>query len=121
MVPGSLWVGLDHTDLLVKNMLRRRDGGLCLIDVESVVAGEAIGTGFAKACLRWIGPARDRYIEAVARRGDIPPFLSYFPYLEIRFLAAWSKRSLLLGKEKLVEPRHFDDWIERTRRREPPR
>ena len=115
--PTSLWIGLVHTDLLVKNMLRRVDGRLCLIDVESVVAGEAIGTGFAKACLRWIGPARDRYVEAVGKRPDIPAFLPYLPYLEVRFLAAWSKRSLLLGKEKLVEPRHFDDWIERTRRR----
>ena len=115
VVPSALWIGLDHTDLLVKNMLRRHDGRLCLIDVESVVSGEAVGTGFAKACVRWVGSARERYIEAVRRRSDMPPFLAYLPYLEIRFLAAWSKRSLLLGKEKLVEPRTFDEWIARTR------
>jgi hypothetical protein len=121
VVPSALWIGFDHTDLLVRNMLRRGDGRLCLIDVESVVSGEAVGTGFAKACVRWIGSARERYVEAVRRRSDTPPFLAYLPYLEIRFLAAWSKRSLLLGKETLVQPRLFDDWIARTRDAESPR
>ncbi len=121
LVPSTLWIGLDHTDLLVKNMLRRKDGSLCLIDVESIVSGEAIGTGFAKACVRWIGDARERYVEALARRTEIPSFLTYLPYLEIRFLAAWSKRSLLLGKEGLVHPRYFDAWVERVRRPGTPR
>jgi hypothetical protein len=114
VVPRTLWIGLDHTDLLARNMLRRSDGSLCLIDIESIVSGEAVGTGFAKACIRWIGPARERYVEAVRRRSEIPGFLAYLPYLEIRFLASWSKRSLLLGKEKLLEPRLIDAWIERT-------
>lgn len=118
VVPSALWIGIDHTDLLLKNMLRRADGRLCLIDVESVVSGEAVGTGFAKACLRWIGDARERYVEALRRRSDIPGFLAYLPYLEIRFLAAWSKRSLLLGKEKLVDARLFEAWIERAQHRE---
>jgi hypothetical protein len=116
--PSQLWIGFDHTDLLVKNVLRRKDGRLCLIDVESIVAAEAIGTGFAKACIRWIGDSRERYAEAVKRRPEIPDFLAYLPYLEIRFLAAWSKRSLLLGKESLVDARHFDAWLERARRRD---
>ena len=120
LAPSSLWTGLDHTDLLVKNMLRRADGRLCLIDIESIIP-EALGTGFAKACIRWIGPARERYAEALRRVGEMPPFLAYLPYLEIRFLASWSKRSLLLGKEKLVEPRHFDEWITRARDGAPPR
>jgi hypothetical protein len=114
VVPSTLWIGLDHTDLLARNMLRRRDGSLCLIDIESIVSGEAVGTGFAKACIRWIDPARERYVDAVRRRSEIPGFLTYLPYLEIRFLASWSKRSLLLGKEKLLEPRLIDAWIERT-------
>jgi len=118
VVPNTLWIGLDHTDLLARNMLRRADGRLCLIDIESIVSGEAIGTGFAKACIRWIDPARERYVEAVRSRSEISGFLAYLPYLEIRFLASWSKRSLLLGKEKLVEPRLIEAWIDRTSTRD---
>jgi hypothetical protein len=118
VVPSALWIGLDHTDLLARNMLRRDDGRLCLIDIESIVSGEAIGTGFAKACIRWIDPARERYVEAVRSRSEIPGFLAYLPYLEIRFLASWSKRSLLLGKEKLVEPRLIEAWIDRASTRD---
>ena len=116
LVPAGVWVGCDHTDLLVKNMLRRADGSLCLIDVESVVTNEAVGTGFAKACARWIGPRRDEFVAALRRIPDLPDFLSYFPYLEIRFLASWSKRSLLLGKPKLVQAALFDQWVARNER-----
>jgi hypothetical protein len=116
LVPPAVWVGCDHTDLLVKNMLRRSDGSLCLIDVESVVANEAVGTGFAKACARWIGPRRDEFIAALARQPSLPDFLAYFPFLEIRFLASWSKRSLLLDKPKLVQAAPFDEWIARNGR-----
>jgi len=116
LVPAAVWVGCDHTDLLVKNMLRREDGSLCLIDVESLVTGEAVGTGFAKACARWIGPRRDVFISALRAQPGVPDFLSYFPYLEIRFLASWSKRSLLLDKPKLVQAALFDEWIARNSR-----
>lgn len=121
LVPPAVWVGCDHTDLLVKNMLRRDDGSLCLIDVESLVTGEAVGTGFAKACARWIGPRRDGFIAALRAQPGIPDFLSYFPYLEIRFLASWSKRSLLLDKPKLVQPALFDEWIARNSRATAPK
>jgi hypothetical protein len=116
LVPPAVWVGCDHTDLLVKNMLRREDGSLCLIDVESVVTNEAVGTGFAKACARWIGPRRDEFVAALRRQPELPDFLSYFPYVEIRFLASWSKRSLLLDKPKLVQAALFDEWIARNAR-----
>jgi hypothetical protein len=108
--PASLWVGFDHTDLLLKNILRRDDRSLCLIDIESVVSDEAVGTGFAKACHRWIGDRREEFLAAVKARPEIPDFVPYLPYLEIRFLAAWTKRSLLLGKSKLVDPDAFRRW-----------
>lgn len=115
LAPREVWLGFDHTDLLLKNMLRRADGSLCLIDVESVVDGEAIGTGFAKAAWRWMGSRREDFVAAARRREAIPNFFAYLPYLEIRFLAAWTKRSLLLGKSKLVEPAAFPIWLERHR------
>jgi hypothetical protein len=116
LVPPAVWVGCDHTDLLAKNMLRREDGSLCLIDVESVVTNEAVGTGVAKACARWIGPRRNEFIAALRRQPAVPDFLSYFPSVEIRFLASGSKRSLLLDKPKLVQAALFDEWIARNGR-----
>lgn len=117
LVPAEVWVGCDHTDLLLKNMLRREDGGLCLIDVESLVTNEAVGTGFAKACARWIGPRRDEFVAALSRQPSMPDFLAYLPFLEIRFLASWSLRSLLLRKPKLVQTAGFDEWITRNSRK----
>lgn len=113
IVPRELWVGFDHTDLLPKNMLRRDDGSLCLIDVESVVDNEAIGSGFAKACHRWIGDRRGEFLSALRSRPEIPAFSDYLPYLELRFLASWTKRSLLLGKTKLVDADAFRRWAAR--------
>jgi hypothetical protein len=115
LTPQAVWVGCDHTDLLVKNMLRRADGSLCLIDVESVVIDEAVGTGFAKACTRWIGSRREEFFAALRRQPGLPDFMAYFPFLEIRFLASWSKRSLLLGKQKLVRVAPLDAWLARNR------
>jgi hypothetical protein len=119
LAPEAVWVGYDHTDLLTKNMLRREDGSLCLIDVESAVANEAVGTGFAKACTRWIGPRRDEFILALQRQPGLPDFLDYFPFVEMRFLASWSKRSLLLDKPKLVQSGPFDEWIARNANKSP--
>ena len=81
-----------------------------------MVTNEAVGTGFAKACTRWIGPRRDEFLAALRRQPELPDFLSYFPYVEIRFLASWSKRSLLLDKPKLVQAALFDEWIARNAR-----
>jgi hypothetical protein len=111
--PTALWIGVDHTDLLLKNMLRQADGRLSLIDVESVVDDEAIGTGFVKASHRWMGSRRDECLAAVTGNSSIPHFYDYLPYLELRFLAAWTKRSLLLGKDKLVRPDGFRQWLDR--------
>jgi hypothetical protein len=114
IVPSSLWVGFDHTDLLLKNMLRGPDGRLRLIDVESVVADEAIGTGFSKAADRWMGERRGEFVAAARLRVEIPDFYSYLPYLEIRYLASWTKRSLLLGKSKLARPEPLQSWLARN-------
>ncbi len=108
--PASVWMGWDYTDPLPMNLLRTRGDTLRIIDVESVVRDRLIGTGVAKACARWLGPHRARLLACLEERGA-PPFTAYLPFVELHFLAGWTKRSLLHGKRRHVDAARFQAFL----------
>ena len=104
--PPALWRGIDYLDARPENFLRDGDGRLRIIDLESVAADEVQGTGAARAWLRWPGVSREALLREVARCGgpDLSPAAAF---LELRFATAWTLRSLLMRKPKLVDPALF--------------
>jgi hypothetical protein len=105
-VPAGLTRGFDYLDARPGNFLRDRSGRLRILDLESLAADEIQGVGAARAWLRWPGLARERLLAAIARAGG-PDLSAAAPFLELRFAAGWTVRSLLLRKQKLVDPALF--------------
>ena len=110
--PDRAWLGYDYLDLRRANLLEV-DGGLRLIDVESVVSDELLGTGAARAWLRWPGLERSALLKALARP-EVPDFEGYADFLELRFLSRWTLRCLLQRKAHLVEPTLFQMLAQRA-------
>jgi hypothetical protein len=105
-LPQRVWRGFDYVDARPANLLTTSEG-LRIIDVESLVAGEVLGTGAARAWLRWPGLERDALLAAIAAP-DVPDFAAYADFLELRYLARWGVRCALQRKPHLIKPHHFD-------------
>ena len=109
--PKEVWLGYDCDDLIRKNFVLESEGRVRMIDVESLGADRLLGWGVAKACVRWLGERRDPFLEQLAQRG-VPDFRSYFPFVELCFVAYFLKNSLLEGKRRFVEPALLDRFLE---------
>jgi hypothetical protein len=100
--PALAWVGHDYGDPRPQNVLRTRSGALRIIDVESIRRDALIGTGVVRALMRWPAVDRRRLLAALRERGA-PSFDAYFDFLEVAFVAAWTKRCVLHRKPGLVD------------------
>lgn len=110
LAPKQVWVGYDCTDAILKNFVRDRQGRIRAVDVESLRANQLLGTGVAKAAVRWLGPLRNAFL-AELREREVPDFLPYFPFVELSFLAFWQKSSFLEKKRRFVDPALFDRFL----------
>lgn len=105
--PEQVWLGFDYTDPVLKNFVRAADGRICAIDVESLEPETLIGTGYAKACRRWMTPPqRKLFLESLARPG-VPDFAPELPFIELSWLSAYTVMMFLEQKWKHVEPDAF--------------
>ncbi len=101
--PALVFKGCDYVDARPGNFLRTAEGRLRIIDVESLVSDELVGTGAARAWLRWPGLEREALLAELGADG-VPRFSAYADFLELRFVARWTKRCLLQRKLQLIEP-----------------
>lgn len=102
----ALWRGFDYLDARPGNFLRDATGRLRIIDLESVAADEVLGTGAARAWLRWPGVSRESLLQGIAKAGG-PQLGPAAAFLELRFAVGWTLRSILMRKPKLVDPALF--------------
>jgi len=109
LAPSELLLGFDYVDPVAKNFLVA-DERLRVIDIESLQEGQPLGTGLAKAAVHWTevdGPAFREQVFADCASG----IRTQYPYVQLCFLAAWTKRKLLSGKQRYVRPELFDALI----------
>jgi hypothetical protein len=107
--PAEVWVGYDCTDAILKNFVWAEGGALRAVDVESLGADVLLGSGAAKASVRWLGDRRGDFLSRLKELGA-PDFESYFDFVELAFRAFWQKSSFLEKKRRFVDPRlltHF--------------
>ncbi len=112
IAPQEVWVGYDCSDAILKNFVVERGGRLRAVDVESLAADELLGSGAAKAGVRWLGDRRDHFLALLDREG-VPGFGDYMPFVELCFLAFWQKSCFLEKKRRFVDPALFDPLIAR--------
>jgi hypothetical protein len=106
LAPATLWTGFDYVDPVLKNLLPRDGGGLCAVDVESLVDDVPLGTGVAKAMLHWLSPWEDTFWRRLAA-GGAPDIRPAFPYVALCLTARWTKTKLLTGKVHAVSAARF--------------
>jgi len=106
LAPLELLLGFDYVDPVAKNFLIA-DSRLRVIDVESLQEEQPLGTGLAKAAVHWAEVDGSAFREQVFAE-CAPAIRSQYPYVQLCFLAAWTKRKLLSGKRRYVRPALFD-------------
>jgi hypothetical protein len=111
LAPEDVWVGWDCSDAILKNFVRTPDGRIRAIDVESLAADQLLGVGTAKACLRWLGNDREVFLRRL-RSAGVPDFFPYFDFVELCFLAFWTKSSFLEGKSHFVDAARFQRFLD---------
>jgi len=104
--PEQIWQGFDYVDPVAKNFIVAADG-LKAIDIESIQADQLLGTGIAKAGIHWPGFDADGFIARMLEAGA-PDFRAQQRYTELCFIAGWTKRKVLTGKHRYVQPERFD-------------
>lgn len=112
LAPPRVWIGFDYTDPVLKNfVLSHENGRLYAIDVEGITDNQLIGMGTVKAVVRWLGEFRSLFYSHIAELGA-PDFQSYLPFVELCFLAKWTKRNFFEGKKKKIDPGLFERFCE---------
>jgi hypothetical protein len=109
LAPAQIHVGFDYLDPIPRNFVRTPAGRLLAVDVEELLPDQLLGSGVAKAALRTPGASRARLLDGIRRAAglDLAPVM---PFVELAFLAGWTKRALLKGRAKLVRPELFDSY-----------
>jgi len=113
--PEQVLRGFDYTDPVAKNFIVAGGGavgGLKAIDVESLQMQQALGTGIAKAALHWPGFDAQSFVDQVVAAGA-PDFRAQYAYVELCLLSGWTKRKLLTGKRRYVQPERFKKFMQR--------
>jgi hypothetical protein len=98
--PKQLLIGHDYLDPVAKNFVIREDRAMA-IDVEALLAAQPLGTGLAKAVLRWPGLDSTPVLEALIATGG-PDLRDQYPFVELCFLAAYFRQKIIQKK-----PRHL--------------
>jgi len=105
--PARVRVGFDYTDPVLKNFVQRPPNGtICAVDVESLEDQQLIGTGAAKALLRWMQPHRSIFFDSYSAAGG-PDIRRDFTYIELCFLAWYMKLMFMERKWRHVQPETF--------------
>jgi hypothetical protein len=108
--PAEVWVGYDCIDAILKNFVWAKDGALRAVDVESLGADVLLGSGVAKASIRWLGAERSEFLKRLRELGA-PDFEPYFDFVELAFRAFWQKSSFLEKKRRFVDPGIFEPFL----------
>jgi len=112
LTPQQVWLGFDYTDPVLKNFVASQEGGkLYAVDVEGLADDQLIGMGTMKACVRWLGKFQPLFYEHFAAQGA-PDFQPYLPFVELCFLAKWTKRNFFEGKKKKIDAGVFEKFCE---------
>ncbi len=107
ITPNEVWVGYDFLDPLPKNFILSEHDRLVAIDVEDLYPNRLIGGGIAKSILRAFPAERERILDGLASHANLE-LRPEMPFIELHFLAHWTKRAFLKGSEKLIDASLFE-------------
>lgn len=112
--PEQVWLGFEYLDPLRRNLIVAPDR-VCAIDVEALYADSLLGTGLAKARLRWLDMAPDTLLAKLAENGA-PDLREQFDYATLCQLAGYSKQKVFRGRRRSIRSNAFEGILERATR-----
>lgn len=106
--PQQCWLGFDYTDPVRKNFVRiPANQQICAVDVEGLVKDYLMGMGAAKALVQWMKPFKEQFFD-ILTHNSVPNIQEYYKFVELCFLAQWTKRAFFEKDWKAVQPKYFD-------------
>lgn len=112
IAPPSLWLGHDYIDPVAKNFVIQSDRAIA-IDIEALLAGQPLGTGLAKARLRWPGLEIEPLMVRLEAVGG-PGLRGQYPLVELCFLAGYFRQKLIQRKPRHLKPEALVAWLHRA-------
>ena len=107
--PEQVLLGVDFVDPVPKNFVIR--GGLLVgVDVEALKPDTLLGTGPAKAMLRWLNVTGDEMTRGLHQAGS-PDITSQFEYAELCFRCSYARQKVMQRKAHLAPPSIFDRYL----------
>jgi hypothetical protein len=111
--PEFVHVGWDYLDPLPRNFVVSASGRFVAVDVESLEPDRLLGSGVAKCFQCGAEAARARLLAAIAAESG-PDLVPSMAFVELHFLAGWTKHAFLKGRGRLVDPSRFDPFREKS-------
>ena len=106
--PPQCWLGFDYTDPVRKNfVIIPENQQICAVDVEGLVKDYLMGMGAAKALVQWMKPFKEKFFRGLTVNAA-PNLQEYYEFVELCFLAQWTKRAFFEKDWKAVQPKYFD-------------
>jgi hypothetical protein len=107
--PRQVLLGVDFIDPVPKNFVIRGER-LFGIDVEALKPDTLLGTGPAKALLRWLDSTSDEMTSRL-HLGGSPDLAAQFDYAELCFRCSYARQKVLQRKAHLAPPSMFDRYL----------
>ena len=107
--PRKVFLGVDFVDPVPKNFVIR--GGLLVgVDVEALKPDTLLGTGPAKAMLRWLNVTGDAMTRGLHQAGS-PDLSAQFEYAELCVRCSYARQKVVQRKAHLAPPSIFDRYL----------
>ncbi len=116
--PSAVWVGPDYLDPLGKNFVIRGERAVA-IDIEALSCDSPLGTGLAKAMLRWPFDPAPAVLAGLAAHGG-PDLAPQLPWTRLCFLCDYFKQKLLQGKPGYLRLEALDSLLATRKTETPP-
>ena len=116
--PARVWLGYDYVDPLAKNFIIR-DGRAVAIDIEALAAATPLGTGLAKAWLRWPSDPSAEVVRRLLDSGGAE-LSGQLQWTRLGFVCDYFKQKLLQGKPGYIRVEAFDRLLQSRKAETPP-
>lgn len=108
--PATLLLGFDFIDPVPKNFVVRNDR-LVGVDAEALRTETLLGTGPAKALLRWLRIPADELVMRLRTAGS-PDLTSQFAYANLCFRCSYARQKYLQRKSHLAPASIFAAYLD---------
>lgn len=107
--PPSILTGFDYIDPVLKNFVICQ-GRAIAVDIEALMLDQPLGTGLAKARLRWMRSMPGSVLDAICSNGG-PDLRAQYPLVELAFLSSYFRQKIIQRKRGHIRIEALHHWL----------